>query len=243
MNDSKPQSGTQVRFELPRQIAASESGLQAAVSRAFLIAPVRSVTIDAARTSAIVRLRRGGAAETSAESDKAIADSLTAALADGETMTTPPIELLSWSDSRDGSLSFIKMPARVTGWRKAMYLVLAATALLLGLLGILLPGLPTTPFVLLGSYFLIRSSTRLHDRLMESRLFGGVLRDWHLHRGLRPHVRARAIAVVAIVVALSLIVARPSWPAIVIVAALVACGLTVIWRLPTVRDNETIRTD
>jgi uncharacterized membrane protein YbaN (DUF454 family) len=147
-----------------------------------------------------------------------------------------PIELVSWVDPRDESVSFVKLPDAVTGWRKTVYLVLAVSALSLGLLGIALPGLPTTPFVLLGSYFLVRSSTRLHERLMASRLFGGVLRDWYLHQGLRPHVRARAVAVVAIVVAASLFAARPTWPITLIIVALAACGLTVIWRLPSVGE-------
>ena len=115
-----------------------------------------------------------------------------------------------------------------------MFVALAAGSLLLGLLGIVLPGLPTTPFVLLGSFFLVRSSTRLHDRLLASRVFGGVLRDWYVHRGLRPHVRARAVAVVALVVAISLIVARPPLPVVLGILILAACGLTVIWRLPSV---------
>jgi uncharacterized membrane protein YbaN (DUF454 family) len=106
-------------------------------------------------------------------------------------------------------MAFIRMPDRVRGWRKALYLALAGAALILGLIGIVLPGLPTTPFVLLGSYFLVRSSTRLHERLMASRVFGGVLRDWYVHRGLRQHVRARAVAVVALVVAVSLLVVGP----------------------------------
>jgi uncharacterized membrane protein YbaN (DUF454 family) len=76
----------------------------------------------------------------------------------------------------------------------------------------------------------------LHERLMASRVFGGVLRDWYVHRGLRPHVRARAVAVVALVVAVSLLVARPPLPVVIGIAALAACGLTVIWRLPSVKE-------
>jgi uncharacterized membrane protein YbaN (DUF454 family) len=91
--------------------------------------------------------------------------------------------------------------------------------------------------VLLGSYFLVRSSTRLHERLMSSRVFGGVLRDWYVHRGLRPHVRARAVAIVALVVAVSLVVARPPLPVMLLIAALAACGLIIIWRLPSVRGT------
>jgi uncharacterized protein len=151
--------------------------------------------------------------------------------------TAEPVELVSWTEPRDRSISFIKMPKRVHGWRKIVYLLLAGLSLSLGLLGVLLPGLPTTPFVLLGSYFLVRSSAKLHERLITSRVFGGVLRDWHIHRGLQPHVRMRAVAVVALVVVVSLIVVRPPLPVALAILALAATGLTVIWRLPSVRSK------
>ena len=146
-------------------------------------------------------------------------------------------ELVSWVDPRDGSISFVRMPLRASGWRKTLYLLLAAVFLVLGLIGVVLPGLPTTPFVLLGSYFLLRSSHAFHQRLMASKLFGGILRDWHVHRGIRPHVRARAMAVVAIAVVASLVVTRPSLPITLAILALVACGLLVIWRLPSARAD------
>lgn len=234
-------SKSTVSVSLPEQLAVNDATLHVVAARFFGLPQVRSLTVSRPRGVAIVRLT-----STTASSDRdAIAGELAEIIssvsllgADGVAGGAPPPELLSWSDSRDDSISFMRMPVRVHGWRKIAYLMLAGAALSLGLLGILLPGLPTTPFVLLGSYFLVRSSTRLHQRLMASRLFGGVLRDWHIHRGLRPHVRARAIAVVAVVVIVSLVVARPPWVVALVIGLLVACGLTVIWRLPSVDETE-----
>ena len=150
-------------------------------------------------------------------------------------------QLISWVDPRDGSISFVRMPQRASGWRKALYLLLAGVFLVLGLIGVVLPGLPTTPFVLLGSYFLLRSSQRLHQRLMASKLFGGILRDWHVHRGIRPHVRARAIAVVAIVVVASLVIARPPLP--VVLGILRTSGVRIVRHLAVAeRDGERVVT-
>lgn len=221
-------------LKLPLQVAASDADLHAVAARIFQSAAVRSVTVDCDRTAAVVRLKAEPKDGSFAEAASGLlADTLTApVVADAE-----PIELLRWVDPRERSISFIQMPDRARGWRKALYLALAGASLTLGLLGIALPGLPTTPFVLLGSYFLLRSSTRLHERLMTSRVFGGVLRDWHIHRGLRPHVRVRAVAVVALVVAVSLAVAKPPLPVILIIVALATCGLFVIWRLPSVRGT------
>ena len=109
-------------------------------------------------------------------------------------------------------------------------------ALLLGLLGIVLPGLPTTPFVIVASYCLLRSSPELHERMIHSRLFGGVLRDWHLHRGIRPHIRYKALVVVLLVLAASLAFTNLPVAAKLAIVAIAACGIAYIWRLPDVAE-------
>ena len=212
---------------------ACDAELERVAARALQHERVRSVTVDRERGAAVVRFKR-----TQADVDfDEIAACATAddATADG-TATLPAV--VSWVDPRDGSISFVRMPQRASGWRKALFLLLAAVFLVLGFVGVVLPGLPTTPFVLLGSYFLLRSSHRLHQRLMASKLFGGILRDWHVHRGIRPHIRVRAIAVVALVVVASLVIFRPSLPVTLAIIALVACGLLVIWRLPSVSTDN-----
>jgi len=230
-----------ILLKLPDLGAKSDADLKAAATRIFQAAPVWSVTFDAKRTTAAVKLlptkREDSALQ--AQHEAALA-SLVSVLAQPAAETMPPMELLSWTDLRDQSISFIPMPVPVRGWRKALYLALAGIALTLALIGIVLPGLPTTPFVLLGSYFLLRSSKLLHERLMASRLVGGVLRDWHVHRGLRPHVRARAVAVVALVVAASLLLARPSLAVVLVILSLALCGLLVIWKLPSVGAAEVL---
>ncbi|MEX0794936.1 MAG: YbaN family protein, partial [Pirellulaceae bacterium] len=75
----------------------------------------------------------------------------------------------------------------VTGPRRVMYLALAAVFFVLGFLGALLPILPTTPFLLLTSYLLVRSFPALNDKLLHAPLVGEILRDWQVRRGVRPH--------------------------------------------------------
>lgn len=120
------------------------------------------------------------------------------------------------------------------GPRRFLYLALAAVFLGLGLLGAILPGLPTTPFLLLMSYFLARSSPRLHARVIRLPIVGGPLRDWQAHQGVRPQVKIAATAMVLAVVATTLLFS--DWPAAfrAAIVALAALGLFVVWRLPTV---------
>jgi uncharacterized membrane protein YbaN (DUF454 family) len=118
--------------------------------------------------------------------------------------------------------------------RKAVYIALASLFLALGIIGVLLPGLPTTPFLLLSSYFAARSSPRFHNFLLRSKLIGPILRDWQEHKGIRPHVKWQATALVGI--ALAILAYTAPLPAVAqgIVFLLGFVGLCVIWRLPTI---------
>ena len=62
--------------------------------------------------------------------------------------------------------------------RRWFYLALAYVSLALGLIGIVVPGLPTTPFVLLAAWAAARGSQRLHRWLRAHELFGPMIRDW-----------------------------------------------------------------
>ena len=76
---------------------------------------------------------------------------------------------------------------------RTLWLLIGLTSLVLGIVGIVLPLLPTTPFVLLSAYCFARSSPRLHDWLLAHRLLGPLITDWRLHRAIAP--RAKWLAV------------------------------------------------
>jgi len=86
------------------------------------------------------------------------------------------------------------------------------------------------------SYFLVRSSPRLHDRVVAMPMVGRILRDWQESRGIRLRVKLIATAMIAAVVAVSLLSQTLNTPAKTVIVLLVATGLTVIWRLPTIRE-------
>ena len=124
----------------------------------------------------------------------------------------------------------------VSGWRRLVLLTFAAIFFGLGLLGVLLPGVPATPFLLLTSYFLVRSSPRLNARLLRSRVFGKILVDWQVHGGVRMHVRCKAIAAVVIAVAASVYITGYSLPATLTVLLLAMIGIAVVLKLPAAKD-------
>ncbi len=66
----------------------------------------------------------------------------------------------------------------------------------LAALGVLLPVLPTTPFLLIAAACFARSSPRFYDWLLANRIFGPLIRDWREHRSIP--LRAKVLAVVLI---------------------------------------------
>lgn len=72
--------------------------------------------------------------------------------------------------------------------------IFGVLAVLLGVLGIFLPLLPTTPFLLLASACFARGSTRMHNWLLSHGMFGEYLRNYEEGRGIP--ARAKALALV-----------------------------------------------
>ena len=91
---------------------------------------------------------------------------------------------------------------------RVLWLCGGALALLLGVLGIFLPLLPTTPFVLLAAWCFSRGSTRCEAWLLQHRLFGPMVRDWRARRAIP--LRAKQFA--SVMMALSSLLAATQLP-------------------------------
>lgn len=79
-------------------------------------------------------------------------------------------------------------------WHRALWLAAGGFALAAGIVGIFLPLLPTTPFVLLAAYCFSRGSARCERWLLEHPRFGPMVRDWRTHRAIP--LRAKQLATV-----------------------------------------------
>src|SRR5947208_1639360 len=134
-------------------------------------------------------------------------------------------------------------PLVATGLRRLLYLLLGFFFVGMAILGAVLPVLPTTPFLLLASYYFLRSSPRLNECLLRSRLFGGLLRDWQRHRAVRPRVKVTAACIIPVVITSSAVLGGLSWPLVVMLCVLGLIGLTVVLRLPVVRDDPPPATE
>lgn len=137
--------------------------------------------------------------------------------------------------SQDHSRESESQPPIVTGWKKLVFAVAAGFFFLLGLLGVFVPALPTTPFLLLTSYFLVRCSPKLNTALLNSRLIGPILTDWQVRGGVRSDIKIKAIATVVIAVSISVYFARNSMPIVGTTLTIAAIGIYVIIRLPALK--------
>ena len=125
------------------------------------------------------------------------------------------------------------------GLRRWLFVGLGCFFTALAGIGVVLPGIPTTPFLLVASYFFIRSSPRLHERLLASKRFGPILRDWHKHRGLKRRVKWIAMSGCTLAIALSVPFGGLPWPAKIIIVLAGAYGIWFVARLPVVPDDDS----
>jgi len=113
---------------------------------------------------------------------------------------------------------------------RASWLVVGILALALGGLGVVLPILPTTPFVLVAAFAFANSSERMHRWLMEHNIFGPLIVNWQRYGAISLSAKVLCLLSMAAVLVISSLIAVPTY--IIVVQALVvgACSLFIISR-------------
>ena len=85
------------------------------------------------------------------------------------------------------------------------FLTIGILSLALGFLGIFLPLLPTTPFILLSAYCFSKSSPRLYQWLTSNKTFGPIILEWQQHRTLPRKIKKRAVYLIIATFAVTII--------------------------------------
>lgn len=110
---------------------------------------------------------------------------------------------------------------------------LGGVFLMLGIAGIFLPLLPTTPFLLLAAACFARASRRLHGWLLGHALFGPIILEWRCHRAMPWRAKRAALLLLAASMGSSMVFFLSDWRAQV---AMAAGGLLLgflLWRIPS----------
>ncbi len=105
------------------------------------------------------------------------------------------------------------------------------TALLLGIAGVVLPLLPTTPFILLAAACFARSSVRFHDWLLNQRIAGPIIREWQTHRAMPRRAKRAAFALMLLSFGGSILFLDLLWHRLML-AALGLILTLFLWRVP-----------
>jgi hypothetical protein len=117
---------------------------------------------------------------------------------------------------------------------KILFIFLGMCALFLGILGIIIPGLPTTPFLLLSAGLFFRSSKRLYRWLMRQSYFGVRIRYYRIHRALPLKTKIYANSLMWIMIFLSVFLFIDQlWIRIIIIAAGITGSIVMIRVIPT----------
>jgi len=114
--------------------------------------------------------------------------------------------------------------------RRTLYLIAGFVSLILAAFGVVLPLLPTVPFVILAAFCFARSSPALERRLLEHRSFGPHIRRWREHGAISRRGKRAALVAFAVSALAALFLSPLPWSLIPLAAALI--GGTWIWRRP-----------
>ncbi|MCI4643394.1 MAG: YbaN family protein [Hyphomonadaceae bacterium] len=116
----------------------------------------------------------------------------------------------------------------------------------LAIVGVALPLVPTTPFLLLAAFAFARSSPRLHAWLIGHKRFGPLIQNWRDHGAISPRTKALSVAMMSVMPPLSLAFSAPVWT-VVLQAVILAGSATFILTRPNgpkpLAVEESIRPD
>lgn len=107
----------------------------------------------------------------------------------------------------------------------------------LGVIGVVVPGLPTTPFILLAAAFYVRSSDRMYSWLLNHRVFGKIVGNFQRTKSISLQAKVISIATMWVMILLSIFLFIDKRIVEIIVASLGAIGTGVLLLIPTTKTR------
>ena len=118
-------------------------------------------------------------------------------------------------------------------WLRGLYLALGFFTLGVGIVGTVLPGIPTTMPILFAAFFFSKSSERFDSWLLNHKIFGPLVRDWRAGLGFTARAKAISLVAIAITFTITIVWGVDSTPVRVGLILLAVAISTYILRLPT----------
>lgn len=103
-------------------------------------------------------------------------------------------------------------------------------AVALAALGVILPLLPTTPFLLVAAFAFARSSERMTRWLHEHRVFGPLIENWHRDGSIDRKAKRTAIVVMVLTPIVTWLLEAPAWVVVCQIVVLSATATFILTR-------------
>ena len=113
---------------------------------------------------------------------------------------------------------------------RVLFITLGFCSLALGIVGVVLPLLPTTPFLLLSAFCFARSSERFHDWLLSHPYFGKVIKDWQDNGSISKKSKISAMIVILLTFLISVVLSVPQMILIIQAVILSLVSLFILTR-------------
>jgi uncharacterized membrane protein YbaN (DUF454 family) len=114
---------------------------------------------------------------------------------------------------------------------RLLWLILGLISMSIGLIGAIVPLVPTVPLMLLAAFFFAKSSDRLHNWLITHPRFGTAIQDWQDHRAISKRAKIAASISISIAFAFSLAIGLPVKLLAIQAVTLIAVSI-FIWTRP-----------
>ncbi|QIE57634.1 DUF454 domain-containing protein [Pikeienuella piscinae] len=114
---------------------------------------------------------------------------------------------------------------------RGFWLILGCFAVALGVIGAVLPIVPTVPFLLLAAFCFARSSERFYNWLLSHRIFGPPIADWRAHGAIGRRAKWLSTASIAAALIPPFVIGLPWWM-IALEGAILTAVLIFIWTRP-----------
>lgn len=119
-----------------------------------------------------------------------------------------------------------------------LFIILGLLSLLMGIIGIFLPLLPTTPFALLAAYFFSKGSRKLHIWLLSTKYLGRIIRDWESNGIIRPKAKIYSSILIIPLFMYTLIYVKVHLIIKIIVSLIGISVLIFIWTRPSMPSGK-----
>lgn len=122
----------------------------------------------------------------------------------------------------------------VRGLRRLLFLAAGGGCLVMTVVGAVLPGVPTVPFLLASSYYFARSSRRIHAGLIATPVFGGIVQEWEAHHAISRASKLKIAGLTLAVVTATVTLSRATPVVVGIVGIVVTTTMYGIFKMPEI---------